>query len=525
MFPYIRIPQLQSVMMRVMKHCKSIPSVILTEISNDSDLYAHCDISVKRLVWINSEALFYDQILLILKQYKADPVLMENLYFYNSSPTSGAILMRRRHDNTVLSQLVLVVGDSLVLYDRVLRILRKLYVTEGDSLYCLIRSEMLIGIHEKGLIDVRAVDPCFGLILALERLASSSEISEEIFAGLFAEYVRPFHQTAALGDIAMVLHAPCYHFALLRLMHSELVRIVKKELMPAQDQVMTSLCHLLLLSYGGQSMIEKRLFPGNIPAPKWLNKESLPMLCQMLVKDLYRREVDASETCEAVPEGLATLYQQRIFVRDLLQTYFLHALQQGDEEACSMLLTLINDEEDHAVLEGQHMLVLSAVSIGIDLLHREVLTPALRDLLFSELLSERLKSPFCYCQFLRLLTKCQHQLTLKECSILAHAAVEEELPSSANEDPVLLGWWEALLQRLQKRIDGRKPWDFLRNHIQSLRKQAAAPEDENQDENHPASQEDVGEAKDQDQDKPIMDEGMGMEVEDKVREPIPMDEG
>ncbi|RXM98417.1 Negative elongation factor B [Acipenser ruthenus] len=68
-FPLVKMPSIQPVVMRVMKHLPKVPEKKLKLVMADKDLYKVCAVEVKRQIWQDNQALFGDEVSPLLKQY------------------------------------------------------------------------------------------------------------------------------------------------------------------------------------------------------------------------------------------------------------------------------------------------------------------------------------------------------------------------------------------------------------------------------------------------------------------------
>ena len=68
-FPVIKIKQLRPVVMAVLKQMSFIEDKYLRVLVRDKELYADCDIVIKRHLWRDNQSLFGDEVSPFLSQY------------------------------------------------------------------------------------------------------------------------------------------------------------------------------------------------------------------------------------------------------------------------------------------------------------------------------------------------------------------------------------------------------------------------------------------------------------------------
>ncbi len=68
-FPVIKIRQLRPVVMAVLKRMSFIEDRYLRVLVRDKELYADCDVEVKRHLWRDNQSLFGDEVSPHLSQY------------------------------------------------------------------------------------------------------------------------------------------------------------------------------------------------------------------------------------------------------------------------------------------------------------------------------------------------------------------------------------------------------------------------------------------------------------------------
>lgn len=159
-FPFIHVPELQPVVMEIMKYLPKVSDECLEHIANDPKLYEDCAIEVKRQIWVKHHHLFGDAVGPLLKQYLE--IKYSNLHNTDSYSSSDFfhVSSKVRRQHAIVQDLAKMIGKSLELYNLVLQFLRTLFLRTKEVHYCTLRSELLMAVHDLEVKDIKDVDPC-----------------------------------------------------------------------------------------------------------------------------------------------------------------------------------------------------------------------------------------------------------------------------------------------------------------------------------------------------------------------------
>ena len=194
-FPFIYVAELRPVIMAVLKHIGKTPEDCLEQIANDPVLYEDCAIEVKRQIWVKYHPLFGDAVGPLLNQYIEEKY---SLLFTTDSAKpfdffSAPSKTRRQH--TVVQGLAKMIGKSLDLYNLVLQFLRTLFLRTKDILYCTLRSELLMAVHDLEIKNIKDVDPCHKFTWCLDAC-----IREKIIEGKRTKELYGFLESAKRAE-------------------------------------------------------------------------------------------------------------------------------------------------------------------------------------------------------------------------------------------------------------------------------------------------------------------------------------
>ena len=182
-FPVIKIKQLRPVVMAILKHMSFIEDRFLRVLVRDKELYADCDIAIKRHLWRDNQSLFGDEVSPFLSQYikekeeilysGGDGAQREASLGGPSSALAAAtaaassvsagffgVSPKGRRQAEVVRRLAEMIGSNVKLYDMTLQFLRTLFLRTRNVHYCTLRAELLMALHDLEVQDIISVDPC-----------------------------------------------------------------------------------------------------------------------------------------------------------------------------------------------------------------------------------------------------------------------------------------------------------------------------------------------------------------------------
>jgi len=204
-FQYIRVAELQPVVLETLKHTRNVPQVYLEHLATHNDLVALCPISTKRQVWALAKSLFRQHITPIIDAYVFDEALWESFREYRTE-AAPSTAPNRRHQ-TCVQQLCEAIGASITLYNETLRLLRLYFVETGHPLLCALRADILMELHDADVVEIYKEDPCHMLAWSLDACVRHNSMEprrvkeiQTFFDGITIE--------SAYGDIAMIISDP-----------------------------------------------------------------------------------------------------------------------------------------------------------------------------------------------------------------------------------------------------------------------------------------------------------------------------
>ena len=288
-FPVIKIKQLRPVVMSVLKNMSYIEDKYLRVLVRDKELYADCDIEIKRHLWRDNQSLFGDEVSPLLSQYIKDKEKV--LFSHDSGPGFFHGSPKSRRQAEVIQKLAEMIGSNVKLYDMTLQFLRTLFLRTRNVHYCTLRSELLMALHDREVQDVISVDPCHKFTWCLDACIRERNVDVKRSRELqgFLDAIRR-GQEMVLGDLSMTL---CDPFAINFLASSAMKLVnhtVTQEGLPRDQPVLHLLLRMLALGLSAWEMIETQDFrEPRLELP--LIVQFLPALMSLIVDDQVQHDV------------------------------------------------------------------------------------------------------------------------------------------------------------------------------------------------------------------------------------------
>ena len=186
-FRYVAVPELRGVVMSLVE---ALPPPVderyLLEIAEKEELYSECPTAVKQQIWQINPGVFGEAVSPLLDQYIA---YKESLLFatINSDQLPPPFLLlqpKTRRQNSVLQQLIALLGSSVPLYNTLCQFLRTLYLRTHVSHYCTLRAELIMLLHEQDNIIMDS-DRCHKFAWCLDASIRAAAVDEKKLKELY----------------------------------------------------------------------------------------------------------------------------------------------------------------------------------------------------------------------------------------------------------------------------------------------------------------------------------------------------
>lgn len=192
--PAIKVPELQPVVLTIMKHIPNLKGEYLKMLLDDPELYNAADVNVKQQIWQGNQAKFGDEISSLLSQYVE---VQEQILFKSGSDKDFFTQPpKARRQHTVLLDIVKMIGKNIRLYDMVLQFLRTLFLRTRNVHYCTLRAELLMTFHDMKVTDIFQEDPCYKFTWCLDACIQEGVVDSKRAKELvgFLDGVRKGHE-------------------------------------------------------------------------------------------------------------------------------------------------------------------------------------------------------------------------------------------------------------------------------------------------------------------------------------------
>eukprot|EP00727_Mastigamoeba_balamuthi_P013052 m51a1_g837 hypothetical protein (609) ;mRNA; f:757173-759182 len=200
-FPFIRMPEMGDIPMAVLERHPEIPVKFLRNIAANPDIYKTCSMRIKRQLWTSDpdslKAEVEGTVGPCIEQPSLAPDHLE--WFPERQPPAPS---KRREASAVVKSLAAIVGDSAALYASVSRVLRELYVRTSSAVVCALRADLLMSLHEGGVVAVRS-DPTHKFVWCLDACVRDNSIDQRHIKEL-SHHGGP----DTIADVAMALTSP-----------------------------------------------------------------------------------------------------------------------------------------------------------------------------------------------------------------------------------------------------------------------------------------------------------------------------
>ena len=179
-FQHIGTKELRSVCLKIMQKLPEIDEKYLLHLSENRQLYSACPLEVKRQIWQSNQGLFGEAVSPLLDQYIAEK---ESMIFSTHSEEKKSVsflslLPKVRRQNSIVQELVHMVGSSQPLYNTLLQFLRTLFLRTHVSHYCTLRADLLMTLHEKDS-KICSSDPCHKFAWCLDACVRAGQVDSK----------------------------------------------------------------------------------------------------------------------------------------------------------------------------------------------------------------------------------------------------------------------------------------------------------------------------------------------------------
>jgi hypothetical protein len=343
-FQYISIDELQAVPMAVMMRLDAIGRSFLEELCKYPALYEKAPMKIKRQIWAINYELFRAYVDPTLGPFLQAPTVSLEAPVNDMWGRTLEEPRQRRRATPAIGAMLACLDKSRSLYKSLLEMCKKVYAEEGNSMYCALRADVLMALHDNGVTELYQHDPLHELCWILDAGTRERSLSEPLLRDLGAalQKLRGAKSGRERADQAMLLASPPVFHALLRSLCTALMRAVAERALPADARRCPALSLLAKLVARAASARDLLLRQGPLLAPKSARRELLAVLCPWLAarvaQGLLEERGSPAAAPFVVPEAVAALLSTDLASRKVLQAFVVMRVEAGEPAGLSVML-------------------------------------------------------------------------------------------------------------------------------------------------------------------------------------------
>ncbi|KAG0244567.1 Cofactor of BRCA1 [Actinomortierella wolfii] len=344
MLPYIEVEGLQDLPLALLgRFPDRMSDSIIDKIAENDDLFRAAPQEVKRRIWLAHPSKFRDDVIPIVKAYRTDPNIIRMAKDMSIDQPAKVITQRRAHPS--IKQLMDIVGGNLNLYNHIGTYLRSLFIQTNDAVYCTLRFDLLMAMHEANLGSITKVDPCHELVWNLDACNRTLSMDDRRVENIRKFFDKVSRDDPVHGDIAMILNDPFTSNMITSRLLTQMNDTTQKGKLPHSDSSLIWTATTLNLGAHARRIIQQQKFRIQRVDPNVTDK-FFTTLSNCILDDTLgqlRQEVDENTHTEEVQfteDNLIALDDSEV-ARKLLCHYILNRLHHTDIHALTRTLPTI----------------------------------------------------------------------------------------------------------------------------------------------------------------------------------------
>ncbi|KAF8924314.1 Cofactor of BRCA1 [Dissophora ornata] len=344
MLPYIEVEGLQELPLTLLgRFPDRMTKDIIDKIGESEELFKIAPQEVRRRVWLSNANKFRDDVIPIVKAYKTDPEVIRMAKEMSIEHPTKVISQRRNHPS--IKQLLEIVGGNPKLYNHIGTYLRSLFIQTNEAVYCTLRFDLLMAMHEANLGSITKVDPCHELVWNLDACNRTLSMDERRVDNIRKFFDKVARDDPVHGDIAMILNDPFTSNMITSRLLVLLNEAAQNGKAPHLDGTLTWTATMLNLGAHARRIIQNQKF--RIPkveanvVDKFMTTLSNCILDDTL--SMLKQDVDDNvqyEEVEFTEDNLVALDDSEV-ARKILSHYILDRLANADIHALTRTLPVI----------------------------------------------------------------------------------------------------------------------------------------------------------------------------------------
>ncbi|KAI1315056.1 Cofactor of BRCA1 [Mortierella claussenii] len=344
MLPYIDVEGLQELPLTLLgRFPDRMTKDIIDKIGENEELFAIAPTEVQRRIWLSNPNKFRDDVIPIVKAYRTDPEVINMAKEMSIEHPTKVITQRRSHPS--IKQLLDIVGGNPKLYNHIGTYLRSLFIQTNEAVYCTLRFDLLMAMHEANLGSITKVDPCHELVWNLDACNRTLSMDERRVDNIRKFFDKVDRDDPVHGDIAMILNDPFTSNMITSRLLALLNEATQNGRVPQTDATLTWTATMLNLGAHARRIIQNQKF--RIPkVDANVSDKFMTTLSNCILDDtlgMLKQDVDENveyEEVEFTEDNLVALDDSEV-ARKILCHYILNKLSNQDIHALARTLPTI----------------------------------------------------------------------------------------------------------------------------------------------------------------------------------------
>eukprot|EP00038_Savillea_parva_P013598 m.211702 g.211702 ORF g.211702 m.211702 type:complete len:602 (+) comp25625_c0_seq1:230-2035(+) len=356
-FPFIQLPEIQPIVLEVLRTHKDIPPEHLHVLSQRPELLDKCAVEVKRQVWQTRPKLFAAEVQPLLLKYVAN---LRRKAIKGAFHDFDKFSPRKRRATPEVKDILKLIGKSVPLYNETLRAIRTHFIATGDPGCCALRTDLLMSLSDAGITTIVKRDPLRQFVEWLVICVTDRTIDTNKAATLSMS-LDDVQEGAMIGDIGMVILDPCIQMMLSKACFGAVRASVQASALPSKSKHLEHLTQVFcaVSRDGIRRMMKDQAFERLEMFDRRILTWFYPTVAAAIVEDkltaTMRQRNRASKGIEhgrVLPAEFDNMLQLVPGLRAIIMYYVQDRLAAKDVESVAWALPLLADTSTAEWLYG-----------------------------------------------------------------------------------------------------------------------------------------------------------------------------
>uniref|UniRef100_A0A5S6QEC8 Uncharacterized protein n=1 Tax=Trichuris muris TaxID=70415 RepID=A0A5S6QEC8_TRIMR len=245
------LPVIRPVVVAAIEAIPTLPQFVIEWMYKDKTLYEAVNTEVKQQLWVQYEDLFYAEAKSALIAYAEDRLgLLRQMTNVKDDVLQMAGKVRR--NRPPMRNLLCLIGKQVRLYDLLLSYIRAAFAYTGSAIFCTLRADLCMAIHDSDIKELVKVDPCCNYAWIMDAFVRDRQLDSKTSVTI-KKILRPYfkYNDPIAGDLSMITNDPGCVRALCQQIIRALQQCVAKGTLPRQLRSLHFFVRLLTLGVYG----------------------------------------------------------------------------------------------------------------------------------------------------------------------------------------------------------------------------------------------------------------------------------